>query len=141
MPIATIAILALGLLAASEPAPAAQLLQLESVWNKAHLAGDAEALDRLWADDIVIVVPRMQPMSKQGALAFFRTGRFKFDRYATSEISVRPYGDAAVVTGRLERSRLVNGEAVRDDWRFTKVYVRHDRTWRVVSFHASEAGP
>lgn len=29
----------------------AELLRLESVWNEAHVRGDAGVLDRLWADD------------------------------------------------------------------------------------------
>jgi hypothetical protein len=47
---------------------AAQLAALEMAWNTTHLGNDAAALDRLWADDIVIFVPRMRPMSKPEAL-------------------------------------------------------------------------
>jgi hypothetical protein len=43
------------------------------------------------------------------------------------------------VSGRLQRTRLINGKELSDDWRFTKVYVREEQQWRVVSFHASEA--
>jgi hypothetical protein len=38
------------------------------------------------------------------------------------------YGDAAVVTGRLQRNSKLNGQQVSDDWRFTKVYTRHAET-------------
>jgi ketosteroid isomerase-like protein len=78
-------------------------------------------------------------MGKAEVLAFARSGRMKFLRYATSEVRVRVYGDAAVVTGRLQRTRTLNGNEVSDDWRFTKTYVRQTGKWRVVSFHASEA--
>ena len=56
----------------------ARFTQLESQWNDAHLRGDADALDRLWSDDLRVVVPRMPPMSKVDALSFFRSGRMKF---------------------------------------------------------------
>jgi len=107
----------------------------------AHLRGDADALDRLWADDLRVFVPRMTPMSKADALAFFRSGRMKFLRYETSEVGARVYKDTAVVTGRLRRSRERAGQMVEDDWRFTKVYVRTGDAWRVVAYHASETGP
>ena len=81
----------------------ARFTQLESQWNDAHLQGDAEALDRLWADELRVVVPRMTPLSKAEALSFFRSGRMKFSRYETSELGVRVYGDTAVVTGRVRR--------------------------------------
>jgi ketosteroid isomerase-like protein len=119
----------------------AQFTQLESVWNNAHLRGDADALDRLWADDLRVFVPRMTPMSKADSLAFFRSGRMKFLRYETSDVSVRVYSETAVVNGRVRRSRERAGQTVEDDWRFTKVYVRTRGAWRVVSYHASETGP
>jgi ketosteroid isomerase-like protein len=111
------------------------------VWNAAHRTGDADALDRLWASDLEIDVPGMAPMTKAEALAFARTGRMRFERYETSQVKVRTYGDTAVVTGRLQRTRSVDNRQRADDWRFTKVYTRQAGTWRVVSFHASESPP
>ena len=119
----------------------AELVQLESVWNESHLRNVADALNRLWADDRVVVVPKMEPLGKTDALAFLRSGRMKFLKYETSEVVVRRYGDTAVASGRLRRSRDIGGRVLEDDWRFTKVYVRQSGAWRVVSFHASEAGP
>ena len=119
----------------------ARFTQLESQWNDAHLRGDADTLDRLWSDDLRVVVPRMPPMSKADALSFFRSGRMKFLRYETSELGVRVYADTAVVTGRLRRSRERSGQVLEDDWRFTKVYVRTSDAWRVVAYHTSETGP
>lgn len=113
--------------------------QLETEWNQAQVRGDVEVLDALWADDLEVAVPRMPVMTKTTALNFARSGRMKFLRYQTSDIHVRVYRDAAVVTGRLQRSRTMNGKEVDDDWRFTKIYVRQAHKWRVASFHASEA--
>jgi ketosteroid isomerase-like protein len=116
-----------------------QLERLEQVWNTAHEQGDADALQQLWADDLEVDVPRMPVMTKADALNFARSGRMKFLRYVTSDIRIRVYGDAAVVSGRLQRTRSMNGKELSDDWRFTKVYIREAQRWRVVSFHASEA--
>jgi ketosteroid isomerase-like protein len=116
-----------------------QLERLEQVWNTAHEQGDADALQQLWADDLEVDVPRMPVTTKAEALNFARSGRMKFLRYVTSDIRIRVYGDAAVVSGRLQRTRSMNGKEFSDDWRFTKVYIRESQRWRVVSFHASEA--
>ena len=137
----------LTVLAASKPVSAQsssehdkqELERLEKVWNEAHEHGDADVLQSLWADDLEVDVPKMPAMTKPEVLAFARSGRMKFLRYETSDISIRVYGDAAVVTGRMQRTRTLNGQELSDDWRFTKVYARHEQTWRVVSFHASEA--
>ncbi|HYL62212.1 MAG TPA: nuclear transport factor 2 family protein, partial [Candidatus Methylomirabilis sp.] len=116
-----------------------ELERLETVWNEAHEHGDSSALEALWADDLEVAVPKMPVMRKAEAVAFARSGRMKFLRYATSDIHVRVYGDAAVVTGRLQRTRELNGQEISDDWRFTKMYVREAQKWHVVAFHASEA--
>jgi ketosteroid isomerase-like protein len=117
------------------------ILRLEELWNDAHMQGDAESLDALWSDDLTVIVPRMQVMTKSDSLAFLRSGRMKFQRYETSDMKVHIYGDAAVVTGRLLRSRTINNSEVLDDWRFTKVYVRSSQKWRVVAWQASESAP
>ena len=121
------------------PSDTTTLTQLETTWNNAHLKGDTATLDGLWADDLEVVVPRMQPMSKAQSLAFAKSGRMHFQRYETSNIQVRVYGDAAVVTGRLQRTRTINDRQLDDDWRFVKVYARQAGNWRVVLFQVAEA--
>ena len=81
----------------------------------------------------------MPVMTKAEVLDFARSGRMKFLSYVTSDLHIRVYGDSAVVTGRLQRARVLNGKKIADDWRFTKVYVRQEQKWRVVAFHASDA--
>jgi ketosteroid isomerase-like protein len=116
-----------------------ELERLETVWNEAHEHGDANVLEKVWADDMEVAVPKMPVLTKADALKFARSGRMKFLSYRTSDIRVRVYDGAAVVTGRLQRTRSMNGQEISDDWRFTKVYVREAQQWRVVSFHASDA--
>ena len=116
-----------------------ELYRLEAVWNEAHLKGDAEALDALWANDLVVIVASMRLINKADALEMVRSNRMPFTKYETSEIRVKPFTDSAVVTGRLLRERLMNGKTITDDWRFTKVYVRSGGRWRVTSWHGSPA--
>lgn len=122
-----------------EAADRAELSRLEEAWNQAHLHGDAEALNRLWADDLEVAVPEMPVFKKAELVEFVRSGRMKFQRYETSDINIRIYDSSAVVTGRLQRTRVMGTREVADDWRFTKIYVRDGERWRVVSFHASQA--
>ena len=117
------------------------LEHLETAWNAAHVRGDAVALEDLFADDVVVMVPGMRVMTKADAVGMFTSGRMKFDRYETSETKFRVYDATAIVTGRLRRVRVVAGATVDDDWRFTKVYLRRAGRWQVVSFHASNTAP
>jgi hypothetical protein len=123
----------------SHDADVHELERLETVWNEAHEHGDADVLEKLWADDMEVAVPKMPVLTKADALKFARSGRMRFLTYRTSDIRVRVYDNAAVVTGRLQRTRSMNGQEISDDWRFTKTYVRESGQWRVVAFHSCES--
>jgi len=129
----------LGQVDTSGPATPATFTSLEAAWNAAHMRGDAATLDQIFADDMVVAVPGMRPMSKADSLGVMASGRMKFDRYESSDTVIRIYEGTAVVTGRIQRTRTNNGREFTDDWLFTKVYVRRSGRWQVVSFHASNA--
>jgi hypothetical protein len=61
-----------------------ELARLEDVWNQAHVTGDAEALDRLWSDDLVVMVPEMAPITKDKAIGLWKTGKFKYTTKRTT---------------------------------------------------------
>ena len=126
-----------GPAAAVENPAVAELTRLETEWNDAHLRGDAEALAGLCADELVVTVQAMPVMTKEESVGVLKSGRMTFDRYQTSGIKVHAYDTAAIVTGRLQRTRNVNGRVVQDDWQFTKTYVRRQGKWLVAAFHAS----
>ena len=134
--------LLLSLLVAGAPVsmtPETEFIALEKVWNVAHVQGDAAALEGLWASDLVVIVPKMPPLTRDDAVSMARSGKIKFSLYDTSAIRVRLHGETAIVTGVMDRERERSGEPVHDHWQFTKVYCRQDGKWRVVAFHASEA--
>lgn len=89
------------------------------------------------ADDLIVQVTNMRVMTKPDAIGMMRSGHMKFHRYQTSDIRIRVYNNAAVVTGRLKRTRSLNDRDVDDNWRFTKVYIRREAKWQVVAWHAS----
>lgn len=113
--------------------------QLEAAWNEAHLRGDAEALDRLWAPSLSVVVPGMPRFTKSELLDMWRSMKVAFSDYSTSDVAVQVLGTTAVVTGRLHRSRDFGGRVATEDWLFTKTYAQIDGQWQVVAYHASEA--
>jgi ketosteroid isomerase-like protein len=125
----------------SPPVDHALLARLEADWNDAHLNGDTAVLERLFADDLIVLVPGMRALSKEDSLNVVRSARIKFNRYETTQTTFRVYGTSAIATGRLRRTRVVAGSSVDDDWWFTKVYVYRAGRWSVVSFHASNTAP
>jgi ketosteroid isomerase-like protein len=127
--------------AASQPDTDHEFIRLERIWNQAHLQNDAATLDALWADDLTVMVPSMAAMNKVDALSFVKSGSMKFSRYETSGLKVRNFGDTAIVSGNLFRSRTLGGTVREDRWQFMKVYARRGGKWLVVAFTATEAPP
>ena len=124
---------------AKDAADLKELYRLETVWNEAHVKGDADTLDKLWAPDLVVTIAAMPQMTKADALAMVRSNKMPFTKYETSELNVRQFRDSALVTGRLHRERIMAGKSVTDNWRFTKVYATSNLQWRVIAWHASPA--
>ena len=79
----------------------------------------------------------MPVLAKADALAFLRSGRMRFLCYETSDLKIGVFGDAALLTGRLLRTRSMDGRDIEDHWRFTKMYVRRDGRWLVVAWQTS----
>ncbi len=121
----------------NDSAAVAELSRLEKIWNEAYVRADADALESLCADDLVVTMSDMQVLNKNQSLAILRSGRVKFQRYETSDLGIHVYDSAAVVTGLLRRTRLAQGKEANDEWRFTKVYIRSAGKWQVVAWHAS----
>jgi ketosteroid isomerase-like protein len=115
----------------------AELSRLEAVWNKAYLTRDADTLSRLFSYDLIALMTDMAVLNKERSILLLTAGPVKFLRYETSDLRIRVYGDAAVVTGRLQRTRNVNDQKMDDDWRFTKMYVRTSGRLQLVAWHAS----
>jgi ketosteroid isomerase-like protein len=120
-------------------AAVAELTRLEGVWNDAHVKADTQALDALIADDAVVIVPGMTPMTKQQSLGVLKQGVMTFTRYQTTDVKVRTYETSAIVSGKLRRTRAVGGRSVDDNWQFTKSYILRAGKWTVVAFTASPA--
>ena len=61
-----------------EAAETAALRRLETVWNEAHVPEDADALERLWTEDLEVAMPKMPVMTKAQVRAFARSGKMAF---------------------------------------------------------------
>ena len=125
--------------ATEEVVPGVKFAELEIRWNNAHLNADVGELSALWSEEMTIVVPSMEPMSKSQALKFWEIVPVKFQIYETEVMSTREFGEMAIVLGRLHRERAFGEERAEDHWLFTKVYHLEKGQWRVVSYQASPA--
>ena len=110
-----------------------EIVALENARNQAILRGDAAALGRMTSDDYTFITLRGEMRSKADIVKGFASGTFKYDSREISDLNVRVFGDAAVVTGRATQRGAENGKDYSGDYRFTRVYVKRKGQWSTVA--------
>jgi uncharacterized protein (TIGR02246 family) len=112
-----------------------EVLALENEQVQDVFKGDAEALDRVYADDIAYTYANGELVSKSQALANIRSGKNKLFVPNHDDIRVQVYGDTVVLTGRTQSTLRCCDEkatSLKVHSRFTKVYVKLDGRWQMV---------
>jgi ketosteroid isomerase-like protein len=115
-----------------------QLIKMEQDWAQATLKRDTQALDRFEADEYVYNIDSMKG-TKKDDLADAKSGDFSADSLDEADMTVRVFGDAAVVTGKVTlRNGKYKGKDVSGDYSFTDTWVRKNGHWQVVASHSSK---
>ena len=145
------AVLAIGALAALAPAVARAgtaedekaVAALDTQYQAAVAKNDAAVMDRILADDFVLVTGRGRVFTRADLLADARSGKTVYERQDEEAGSqkVRVWGDTAVVTALLWIKGTREGKPM--DYRlwFSDTYVRTKGGWRYVFGQASIALP
>src|SRR3989442_6705127 len=109
------------------------VLKLDNEWNEAYPRRDVSALDRIIADDWVCIDGAGLVITKRQLLERVVAGATFFDPYKFDEISLRMFGDAAIVTGRLSGTKRGNDGTFYLEQRYTRVYVKSNDRWQSVA--------
>jgi hypothetical protein len=114
-----------------------QAIQLmEDALRAATLHNDAVTTGELLAEDWRNISVDGSIINKTQLLAVVDT--FRFVSITDSEVEIRIYDACAIVTGgSLRVLEDATGGEVRRNVRFTRVYVRQQERWRVVSAQAT----
>ena len=122
---------------APKDADAQQIRAAEADLRDALLAADAGRLERLLADDWTVIHTSGFEQMKSQYIDALRAGRFRFKAMDVDQLTVRTYGDAAVVTARSTNAIEFRGESSSGRVRYTRVWVRTGERWRAVSEQAT----
>jgi ketosteroid isomerase-like protein len=126
--------------AASSEDVTAELTQFEQRLGATYKRGDCAAWGAMLAPDWSVVHITGEVVTKAEALETCPTSSATIETLAIDQITVRRFGDAAVVTGRTRiATRAPN--AVQMTLRFTDVFSRRSGRWLVVASHATRLAP
>ena len=119
----------------------ADLLALDASWNELRLKPDVEGLERILADDWMLTHSDGRVQHKADYLDELRTSTRRNQGIGNEDVRVRRYGDTMVVTGTSVQSGISNGQPWSGRFRFTRVWVKRDGAWTMVSSHSSRITP
>lgn len=140
-PLAFAAILLVASLPAGSRASQADdekvVADLDTEYQAAVKNNDAATMDRILADDFVLVTGRGRTVAKADLLAEARGKTSTYERQEDSAKTVRVWGDAAVVTALLWAKGTKDGKPFEYRLWFSDLYFRRPEGWRYVFAQAS----
>src|SRR5262249_28674004 len=105
---------------------------LDTQYQAAVEKNDVATMDRILADDFVLVTGAGKSFTKAELLNEARSGRVIYQRQDDSEQKVRLFGNTAIVTARLTARGTESGKPFDYSVWFSDTYVRTPSGWRYV---------
>ena len=102
---------------------------------------DAPTMDRLLADDYVLVLGNGRVFQKTDLLAQARDANWKYEHQSDTRQTVRFWDSTAVLTALLWIKGLVNGRQVDVEVWFSDTYACTPKGWRYVLGQAGQVMP
>jgi ketosteroid isomerase-like protein len=110
---------------------------LDTEYQLAVENNDVETMDRILADDFVLVLGNGKIITKDELLTSAKNKEVVYEYQEDTEQTVRIWGDTAVVTALLRSKGTENGKPFEHKLWFSDTYVRTPSGWRYAFGQAS----
>lgn len=114
---------------------------LDTEYQAAVKRNDVVTMDRILADDFILITGQGKSFTKADLLAEARSGDYVYERQDELEQTVRVWGDTAVVTALLWVKGTHKGEPFDYKLWFSDTYVRTPEGWHYVLGQAAQPLP
>lgn len=111
---------------------------LDTEFQRAVKNNDAKEIDRILADNFVLVTGSGRTQDKAEQLREARTRSAVYEHQEDTHRTVRVWGNTAVVTALLWAKGTANGKSFDYDLWFSDVYVRTPKGWKYVFGQAAQ---
>ena len=112
-----------------------ELLRVEKEFAEAIVKNDLEGIERLVADDWIIIGPDGEIVERARFFEVIKSGAMTHDTMESEDFRIRIYGDSAVVTGITRAKGKFMGQEFSTQERATDVFINRDGRWQCVLTH------
>jgi ketosteroid isomerase-like protein len=105
---------------------------LDTEYQAAVKTNDAATMDRILADDFILVTGSGKTYRKADLIEEARSGRVQYEHQEDTDQTVRIWADTAVVTAKLWEKGTDGGKPFDKTVWFSDTYVRTPTGWRYV---------
>jgi len=109
--------------------------QLNDDWVKAMVRADVETLNRVMADDFFFTYP-LEGDDKAQFISDITSGDLKIEHITREQVSVRLFGNTAVLTARDSATWLYHGRELSGQYKVMGVYIERNGKWQLCSLQA-----
>lgn len=116
-----------------------EILRLEEELTRTEMRLDVEALDRIYADDIMVTAPIGIVVDKPAVMTEVRqaAAKARVERYDKDDLKVRAYGDTAVTSYHIAAKATFEGTEINRQFCMTNVWMKRQGSWQIVARHTA----
>jgi len=116
-----------------------QIVRLEEELTQTEMRVDVDALDRIYADDIMVTAPIGICVDKPAVMTEVRQAADKalVGRFDKDDLKVRSYGDTAVASYRMTAEATFEGVEIKRQLCITNVWMKRIDQWQIVARHTA----
>jgi ketosteroid isomerase-like protein len=115
------------------------VIKLEEELTQTETRLDVDALNRVYADDIMVTAPIGICVDKPAVMSEVRMAAEKaiIGRYDKDDLKVRAFGDTAVSSYRMTAWATVEGTEIKRALCITNVWLKRNGGWQIVARHTA----
>jgi hypothetical protein len=114
-----------------------EVLELERHAKEASIRNDTKFTEQALAENYIAIGPLGTVVTKSDMVDVRRRSKLHYEFIDVTEMVVRIYGETAVVTAKAEVKGSDFGEDFSGPYRYTRVWVKQNGTWRAVAYQAT----
>jgi ketosteroid isomerase-like protein len=114
-----------------------EVAQAEKAWAAAVIKGDHATLDKLLADGLIYTHSSGLVEDKAAYFGNLKSGALKYETLNEEGVTVKAYGDAAIVHARMKMTGINKGQPFNVSAVMTHVWVKQGGAWKLAAHQAT----